>query len=189
MKNFLVEISARHIHLCSEDKDKLFGPDFKLTKLKSLSQPSLFACEETVDLKVGEKKIKNVRIIGPLRPYTQIEISKTDARFLKAPVPLRISGDIDHSQGCTLIGPAGVVNLGQGMIIAKRHLHLPEKEAKTLNLKQGQVISIRIAGKRGLIFKQVIVRVDQKFRAAVHIDTDEGNAAGIEDETKGKIII
>ncbi len=189
MKKILVEVSARHIHLCSEDKDKLFGPDFKLTKFKNLSQPNLFACEETIDLKIGEKEIKNVRVIGPLRPYTQIEVSQTDARFLKALIPLRISGDIDHSQGCTLIGPAGVVNLKQGMIIAKRHLHVSKKEAEELGLKQGQAISVRIAEERGLIFKQVIVRIDQKFHATVHIDTDEGNAAGVDKECKGKIMI
>jgi len=189
MDKILIEVSARHIHLCLEDQNKLFGPNFKLTKLKDLSQPNLFAAKEFVDIQIGEKKIEAVRVVGPLRPYTQIEISQTDARFLKAPVPLRISGDIKNSQGCTVIGPAGLVHLKQGMIIAKRHIHISLEQAKKLGLKQGHQASVQITGERGLLFEQVIIRADKNFRAAVHIDTDEGNAAGIDSKTKGKIII
>lgn len=187
-QKILIELSARHIHLCQKDQEKLFGSHFKLKKLKDLSQPGLFASQETVDIQIGERKLKNVRVIGPSRPHTQIEVSKTDARFLHVKVPLRISGNIENSQGCTVIGPQGVVNLKEGLIVAKRHIHLSPKEAKKIKLKQGQEIAVKIEGERELIFHKVMTRIDPSYKAAVHLDTDEGNAAGIERKTEGEII-
>lgn len=187
-QKILVEVSARHIHLSEEDKDKLFDAGYQLKKIKSLSQPALFACKEAVDIQIGERKLEKLRVVGPLRHRTQIEISETDARFLKVKVPLRLSGDIENSQGCTLIGPKGVVNLKEGLIIARRHLHLSSQEAQRLNLKQGQEVSVKILGERGVTFHQVITRVDPEYKAVVHLDTDEGNAAGIEGRGEGEII-
>lgn len=188
-QKILVEVSARHIHLSPKHNKKLFGADFKLTSFKDLSQPGLFAAKETVDIQIGERKLKNIRVVGPLRNYTQIEISKTDARFLRTVVPLRLSGDIENSKGCTIIGPRGVVNLKEGLIVAKRHIHLSPKEAKKMNLKQGQEIAIKTEGARRLVLYRVVARIDPSYKAAVHIDTDEGNAAGIEGETEGEIVV
>lgn len=188
-QKILVEISARHIHLSLEDKNKLLGTELVLRKIKDLSQPGLFACAETVDLQIGEKKLEKVRIIGPLRPRTQIEISQTDARFLKIKVPFRISGDTENSQGCTIIGPKGVVNLREGLIIARRHLHLAPAEALKFGLKNGQEVSLKIDGERSLTFHKVITRIGSDYQAAAHLDTDEGNAAGVEARGEGEIII
>jgi len=189
LKKILIEISGRHIHLSQKDKNMLFGANYELTKLKDLSQPGLFACKETVDIQIDEKKLKNLRIIAPFRPQTQIEISQTDAYFLKIKAPLRLSGDIINSAGCTVIGPKGKINLEKGIIIAKRHLHLNRGEARKLNLKNNQEISIKIKGGRELTFHKVIARVDSDYKAAVHLDTDEGNAAGIVNQTYGEIIL
>lgn len=185
----LVEISARHIHLSKEDKNKIFGAQFELKKIKDLSQPGLFACQETVDIQIGQEILKEIRVVGPLRSETQIEISRTDAHRLKIDAPLRLSGDLENSQGCAVIGPQGMVNLKEGLIIAKRHLHLDPEEAQKLNLKHGQEISIKIKGERELIFHKVITRMDPSYKTAVHLDTDEGNAAGIEKRGEGEIII
>ncbi|PIU01855.1 propanediol utilization protein [bacterium (Candidatus Torokbacteria) CG09_land_8_20_14_0_10_42_11] len=183
----LVEISGRHVHLSEKDKTELFGADYVLTKLKDLSQPGLFACQETVEIQVGEKKLKKVRIIGPPRAQTQIEISQTDGYFLKIEAPLRLSGDLADSPECKIIGPKGEVNLKEGLIIAKRHLHLSPEEARGFNLKNNQEISLKIDGERGLTFHKIIARVSPDYKAAVHLDTDEGNAAGIVNKTYGEI--
>ncbi len=185
----LVEISARHIHLSQSDCEKIFGKGYGLKKTKDLSQPGLFACQETVDIKLGPETLKKVRIVGPFRSQTQIEVSCTDTHYLKVNAPLRLSGDLKNSQGCTVIGPNGVINLKEGLIIAKRHIHLSPEEAQKLNLQHGQEISIKIKGKRALTFHNVITRVNPAYRAAVHLDTDEGNAAGIEGKGEGEIII
>jgi len=185
----LVEVSARHIHLFKPHCAEIFGKGYKLKKIKDLSQPGLFACQETVDIQIGQKTLKEVRVVGPLRSETQIEISRTDAHHLKIDAPLRLSGDLENSQGCAVIGPQGVVNLKEGLIIAKRHLHLDPEEAQKLNLKNGQEISIKVKGGRELIFHKIITRVDPNYKAAVHLDTDEGNAAGIEKRGEGEIII
>lgn len=188
-QKFLVEISAHHIHLSKTDCAEIFGKGYELKKIKDLSQPGLFACQETVDIQIGQETLKEVRVVGPLRSETQIEVSRTDAHHLKIDAPLRLSGDLEGSQGCAVIGPQGVVNLKEGLIIAKRHLHLNPEEAQKLNLKHGQEISIKIRGERALTFHKVITRVDPSYKAAVHLDTDEGNAAGISGGGEGEIII
>ncbi|MFA4880024.1 MAG: phosphate propanoyltransferase [Candidatus Doudnabacteria bacterium] len=185
----LVEVSARHIHLSKPHCAEIFGKSYELKKIKDLSQPGLFACQETVDIQIGQEILKEVRVVGPFRSRTQIEISRTDAHHLKIDAPLRLSGDLEDSQGCAVIGPQGVVNLKEGLIIAKRHLHLDPEEAQKLNLKNGQEISIKIKGKRELIFHKVTTRVDSNYKAVVHLDTDEGNAAGISGGGEGEIII
>jgi len=185
-----VEVSARHIHLSKEDKEKLFGKGYKLQPLRWLSQPKLFAAKETVALKIGDKVIENVRIVGPEREKTQVEISLTDAFFFKIFPPIKVSGDISGTPGAVLIAPNGnQVEIKEGVIVPQRHIHASPKEAKELGLSQGDIVSVKIEGKRGLIFDNVVVRVKEGFSLAMHIDTDEGNAAGIPKGGKGKIIL
>ncbi len=180
----LTETSARHIHLCEKDLKKLFGKT-KLIPIKKLSQPEQFAAKEIVTL-INKNKKLNLRVIGPTRDYSQIEISKTDAIKLKINPPLRLSGHIKNAVKIKVLGPKGNTNIP--VIIAKRHIHLSDKEAKKFKLKNKQKVSIKIKGKRGLIFNEVLVRTGKQHKSAFHIDTDEANAAGISNKTFGEII-
>ena len=185
----LVEISARHVHLSAEHLEVLFGEGHKLTNLKELSQPGQFATEERVTIKGPKGEMARVIVLGPTRPETQVEVSATDARSLGLSAQVRMSGDIQNTTGMTLIGPAGTVVLHKGVIIAKRHIHLSDQEAKQFGLEDHQVVSVEITSDdRSLTFGDVVVRVNPNFRAAMHIDTDEGNAAGIQGSTQGVII-
>jgi putative phosphotransacetylase len=189
MDKILTEVSARHVHLSKQDGEKLFGPEKKLDKIKDLSQPGEFSAEQKVDLKTSKNILKGIRIIGPWREQTQVEISQTDAYFLGLNPPIRESGDLIGSEKCILIGPAGEVNLSAGVIIAQRHLHLDPLTAQENNLKNKDLVSVKINSvKRSLTFHQVVVRVNDNFKPAFHIDTDEGNAAGINKTTQGEII-
>jgi len=183
-----VEVSARHIHISEKDGKVLFGENFKLTKLKDLSQPSEFASNEVLDIEANGKKISNVRIIGPAREKTQIEISKTDAVYLGINPPLRLSGDIEGSAGIKMVGPNGELELSEGLIIAKRHIHCNHSEASSLKIKNNCIVSVKIEGDRAVIFENVVVRVGDDYKLSMHIDTDEGNAAGTDKKTKGVII-
>jgi propanediol utilization protein len=174
-----LEISARHIHLSQSDLEILFGKNHKLQKLKDLSQPGQFAARETIKLVGPKGEIDNVRIIGPQRARSQVEISKTDGFILGIVPPPRLSGDVVGSPGIKIVGPKGEVNLVEGLIIAKRHLHISLDEAKNLKVKHGDLISIKVEGERGVIFNNVVVRVDKNFRLACQLDTDEANAAGV----------
>lgn len=184
-----IEISARHIHLCEKDFLELFGIGAKLEKLKDLSQTGQFASNQTVDLKTDKGIIKNVRILGPLRPETQVEISRTDAYQLGVNPPFKVSGDLKDSAGIILAGSAGKIQLKSGMIIAQRHIHASELDAKKYNLKNKQIVSVKILGKRALVFDNVIVRIHKDFVWNFQIDTDEANAAGVEGAGEGEIII
>ncbi len=188
----LVEISARHVHLSQEHLETLFGSGYELNKVKNLSQKGQFAVRETVIIQTEKDKIENVRILGPVRPRTQAEVSKTEARQLGVDPPVRKSGNLDGSAGCKLIGPQGEVDLKEGMIIAWRHIHLDPETAKKYsldNLGDDKYISVKIeTSERSLTFHQVRVRIDPSFTPAFHIDTDEANAAGIEQEIEGEII-
>ena len=174
-----VEVSARHCHLSKEDLEKLFGVGYELKKMKQLSMPSDFAAEEIVDVQVGNKKIEKVRVVGPLRNQTQVEVSKTDAVALGANPPVRLSGDLADSLGVTLIGPAGKVDLDRGLIIALHHLHCNPAEAKSLGVKNKDSIAVKINSERPVAFFNVPVRVGENYKLCLHLDTDEGNAAGI----------
>lgn len=174
-----VEVSARHIHLSKPDVEKLFGLDYELKKLKQLYLPSEFAVEETLNIKAGDKEIKGVRIVGPIRDKTQVEISKTDAIMLSVNPPLRLSGNIENSAGIILEGPRGSIELQNGLIIARRHLHCAPEEAKKAGLRNGQIVSVDIKGERATTFHCVEVRVRDDYKLCLHLDTDEGNAAGI----------
>lgn len=177
-KQVKVEVSGRHVHLCKKDLDVLFGNDFELTFFKELSQPGQFASNEKVDLVSDDGEFSDVRILGPVRTQSQVEISQTDARHLNIITPLRLSGDIKGSASIKIIGPKGEIVLNEGVIIAKRHFHCTPETSKELNLKEGDIIKVKVgeSGVRGLIFDNIEVRISDKFSDAVHVDTDEGNA-------------
>ncbi len=180
MAKVLIETSARHVHLSKEHIDKLFGEGHELTFKKALSQPGQFACEERVTV-VGEKKeIKNVSILGPARSATQVEISLTDARSIGCVAPIRESGDIAGSGACKIIGPCGEIEISEGVIAAKRHIHLTPETAKEMGVSDKQIVSVKIdSDDRKTVFGDVVIRVSDKFSPAMHIDTDESNAAGV----------
>lgn len=183
-----VEISARHVHLCQKDLDMLFGFGFKLDKLKDLSQKGEFAAKQTVELTGPKASFREVRIVGPVRKNTQVEITATDGRILGLEAPVRISGDTVGSATAIIAGPKGRVKLKEAVIIAKRHLHLSISEAKKLGLKNNQKVSIKILGERSATFHQVIVRVGENFSLSCHIDTDEANSAGLKSCGYGELI-
>ena len=187
--NFVVETSARHVHVTQEDLETLFGKGYELTKKKDLSQPGQYACEERVAVVGSKKELAGVSILGPVRPATQVEISLTDARSIGVAAPIRESGDIAGSGACKLVGPAGEVELKEGVIAAKRHIHATPEDAEKLGVQDKDVVSVKIeTGERSLVFGDVVVRVSPKFALAMHIDTDESNAAGCGREVYGEIV-
>lgn len=188
-KKILVETSARHVHLSEADLEVLLGKGQSLTVKKMLSQPGQFASNERINLVGPKNTISNVLILGPTRPSTQVEISLTDARSLGISVPVRESGDIAGSAGLKLVGPAGEVEISEGAIAAKRHIHLDPATAEELGVNDKQIVSAKVeTDGRSLIFGDVVVRVSEKFSPAVHIDTDEANAAGCVGEVYAEII-
>ncbi len=188
-KKILVETSARHVHLSEADLEVLLGKGQALTVKKMLSQPGQFASNERINLVGPKNTITNVLILGPTRPSTQVEISLTDARSLGISVPVRESGDIAGSAGLKLVGPAGEVEITEGAIAAKRHIHLDPATADELGVTDKQIVSAKVdTDGRSLIFGDVVVRVSEKFAPAVHIDTDEANAAGCSGEVYAEII-
>ena len=188
-KNIMVEVSARHIHLSQEHLEVLFGKGYELTPKKALSQPGQFACEERVTVVGAKKELAGVSVLGPVRPDTQVELSLTDARSIGVAAPVRESGDIKESGNCKLVGPCGTVELAEGVIAAKRHIHLTPEDAEQFGVKDSQVVRVEInTDGRSLIFGDVVVRVSPKYAAAMHIDTDESNAAGIAGACTGIIL-
>ncbi|MDE6960301.1 MAG: phosphate propanoyltransferase [Lachnospiraceae bacterium] len=186
--NFIVETSARHVHVSQEDLETLFGKGYELTKKKDLSQPGQYACNEKVTI-VGSKKEMAASILGPVRPASQVEISLTDARSIGVDAPIRESGDVAGSGSCKLVGPCGEVELKEGVIAAKRHIHATPEDAEKLGVKDKDVVSVKIdTDGRSLVFGDVVVRVSPKFALAMHIDTDESNAAGCGREVHGEIV-
>ena len=185
----LVETSARHIHLSKEALETLFGAGYELTKKKDLSQPGQYACAERVDVVGPKKTLTGVSILGPARNATQVEISLTDARSIGVVAPIRESGDIAGTGACKLVGPCGEVEITEGVIAAKRHIHMTTADAAEMGLTDKQIVSVKIASEgRETIFGDVVVRVSDKFALAMHIDTDESNAAGVAPGTMGIII-
>ncbi len=173
----IVETSARHVHLSSADIETLFGAGHELTVKKMLSQPGQFACEERVDVVGPKNTIKNVSVLGPARKASQVEISLTDARTLGISVPVRESGDLAGSAPVKLVGPAGEVELAEGAIAAQRHVHLTPETAEKLGVKDKEIVMTKLDTSRSLIFDDVVIRVSPTFADAMHIDTDESNAA------------
>lgn len=174
-----VGVSNRHVHLSQTDLARLFGSDSQLKKTRDLSQPGQFACEQTVTLVGPKGVIENVRVLGPLRTKTQVEISATDGFKLGVSPPVRDSGDLEGSAKITLVGPEGAVTLPQGVIIAARHIHMKENDALRLGVKNKDRVCVRAAGPRGVIFEEVLVRVSPDFLLEFHADLDEANAAGL----------
>ncbi len=184
----MVETSARHVHLTQADLDTLFGAGYTLTSKKDLSQPGQFACVEKVEV-VGPKSSLKMSILGPVRPETQIEVAKTDARALGIDAPLRMSGDLEGTPGCKIIGPKGEIEVQKGVIVAKRHAHMTPEQAVEYGVTDGEAVGLRLEyNDRALIFGDVIVRVSKTAGLAVHIDTDEANAAGLTGTVDGDIV-
>lgn len=189
MKKFIVETSARHVHVTQKDLETLFGAGYQLTPKKYLSQPGQFASEERVDVVGPKKTLSRVSILGPVRPETQIELSLTDARSIGVAAPIRESGDVAGSGACKLVGPAGEVEVAEGVIAAKRHIHMTPEDAAEYGVEDKQVVSVKVDTEgRSLIFGDVVVRVSPKYALAMHIDTDESNAACAGNGTMGEII-
>ena len=173
----LVETSARHVHISKEHLAILFGADAELTVKKELSQPGQFACNERVTIVGPKGEMANVSILGPTRPETQVELSRTDARKVGIDAPIRESGQLEGTPGCKLIGPKGEVELTKGVIVAKRHAHIPPDVAEQWGIKDQQIVSLKVGdNERSLIFGDVVARVSASAGLAVHIDTDEANA-------------
>ncbi len=189
MSKVLVETSARHVHVSEKDLEILFGKGYQLTKKKDLSQPGQYACAERVDVVGPKKTLTGVSILGPTRPATQVEISLTDARAIGVAAPIRESGDIAGSGACKLVGPAGEVEISEGVIAAKRHIHMTTADAAEMGLHDKDVVSVKIdSDDRSIIFGDVVVRVSDKFALAMHIDTDESNAGCVACGAMGEVI-
>jgi putative phosphotransacetylase len=188
-KDVLVEISARHAHVTQEHLEVLFGEGATLTQTKSLSQPGQFATSQKIDVVGPRNTLKGVTILGPVRSATQVEVAATEARTLGIKAPIRESGKITGSAGATLIGPAGSITIEEGVIVAKRHIHFSETEAVEYGVADKEIVMVKISSDdRTLVFDDVVVRVHPSFAAAMHIDTDESNAAGISGEVMGEVI-
>lgn len=185
-----VETSARHVHLTEEHVEILFGKGHKLTEKKRLSQPTEYACEERVDIVGAKKELKNVIILGPPRKATQIEVSLTDARTLGVDAPIRESGDVAGSAPCKIVGPAGSIEISEGVIAAKRHIHLPPDIAEKYGVANKQIVKVKINSALGrtTIFDDVVIRVHDTFMPFMHIDTDESNACAAVGNVEGEII-
>lgn len=189
MSKVIVEISARHVHLSEKDLAILFGEGAKLTNKRELSQPGQFLCEERVTLVGPKRTLERVSILGPTRPDTQVELSLTDARSIGAVAPVRESGDVKDSGVVKIVGPCGEVEIPCGVIAAKRHIHITPEDAAVMGVTDKQIVKVKVYGERAMTFDEVVVRVSEKFRTRMHIDTDEANAAGIAGEVEGDVIL
>ena len=189
MSQILVETSARHIHVTKETLEVLFGKGHELTKKKDLSQPGQYACEERVTVVGPKKELANVSILGPCRNADQVELSATDARSIGLPIVIRESGDVAGTPGCKLVGPCGEVEIKEGVIVAKRHIHLTPETAEKLGVKNKDIVWVRVnTPERKAVLGDVVVRVSESFADAMHIDTDESNAIGATPELYGEIV-
>jgi putative phosphotransacetylase len=184
-----IEYSARHVHLSQADQDVLFGPGYQMKPLKELSQTGQFAYEEKVTVK-GPKGEFQARVLGPCRKQTQVELAWSDGRTIGAKTPVRVSGDLAGSGGgVTLIGPQGSITLQEGVINDQRHLHISDTEAAEMGLKTGDMIDVAVPGETPLIVREAVVRVHPSFRANIHLDTDEANAASLNEQgAMGEIV-
>lgn len=187
-EKILVEVSARHIHLSAADLAVLFGEGHELTVKKELSQPGQYACEEKVTLR-GPKGEMKLSVLGPTRKETQVELSLTDARTIGVKATIRESGDIDGTAGITLVGPCGEVTLEKGVIAAKRHIHMTKADGEKYGITDKQIVSVKIPTEgRALVFEDVVARVSDSYALAMHLDTDEANAAAIPGSCTGIIL-
>lgn len=178
-KQLPIALSNRHIHISQDDLDTLFGKGYKLNKIKDLSQPGQYACDERVKLVGPKRDIEGVRILGPVRPRTQLELSISDAFTLGIEPIIRNSGDVKGTPGIKIVGPNGEVELEEGAIVAARHIHMHPNDAEEFGVVDHEIVKIKINGPRGLVFDNVLVRVFHEFALEMHIDVEEGNASGV----------
>lgn len=184
-----IGVSNRHVHLCRADMDALFGPGSELTKRNDLSQPGQFAANETLTLRGPKGEIQRVRVLGPLRAQTQIEIALSDARTLGVVIPVRESGKLQDTPGLDLIGPQGSLPKPNGLIAALRHIHMTPPFAEAIGLSDKDTVDVEIDGIRGAVYHNVLVRVSPDYREEMHVDVDEANAAGIQNGDRARIRI
>jgi putative phosphotransacetylase len=175
----VIGISNKHVHLAEAHIETLFGKGHALTPIKELCQPGQFAADERVDIVGPKGALKGIRVLGPARKETQVELSLTDARTIGIDAPICESGKLSGTPGCKLVGPAGEVELAQGVMVALRHIHLSAEEAAEAGVKDQDIVTVRTLGKRPLIFQNVLIRAGEGHKREFHVDTDEGNAAGI----------
>lgn len=187
-KTFVIEGSGRHVHLCRQDIERLFGEGYELTKVKKISQPGQFACQERVNLVGPKGMLTNVVILGPEREYSQVEVSLTDARLLGVKAPTRESGDLKGSAGIIIVNKDRHIALEEGCIVAKRHVHVAEADAARLGVTNGQIVKVKTHTDRPLIFDDVVIRVSPKYQTFMHIDFDEANACDLKNGDLGEII-
>ncbi|MGN0585076.1 MAG: phosphate propanoyltransferase [Ruminococcus sp.] len=188
-KKFIVETSARHVHLTAEHFAVLFGEGKELTVKKMLSQPGQFACEERVTVVGPKKEMPGVSILGPFRSATQVELSATDARSIGIAAPIRESGDVAGSGACKIVGPCGEIEISEGVIVAKRHIHLTPEDAAEMGVKDKDVVWVKVDTEgRKAILGDVVCRVSENFATAMHIDTDESNAVSAPRDLMGEIV-
>lgn len=183
-----IGISNRHVHVCQEDLERLFGKGYELTPKKDLSQPGQFACEECVDVVGPKGTLAKVRILGPVRPETQVELAQTDARKIGVNAKLRESGVLDGTEGCKLVGPKGEIELEKGCIVAHLHIHFHTDEAAKMGIKDRQLLTVLVRGQKNVLFCDVIARVGDKMKLDFHLDTDEANAALVGPNAVGIIL-
>jgi len=184
-----VGLSNRHIHLTEEHIEALFGKGYQLTPMKDLSQPGQYACEEKVDVVGPKGTLKGVRVLGPARKATQIEISLADSYVLGVNPPIRDSGDLAGSPGAKIVGPNGEVTIDEGVIVAARHIHMTPEDAEQFGLADKDLVSVKVEGKRGLIFHNVLVRVSPSYKLEMHLDLEEGNAAGVKNGDQLEVLL
>lgn len=189
MEKILIETSARHVHVTKEALEVLFGKGFELEIKKMLSQPGQYASNQKVEV-VGPKGSLKCSILGPVRSKNQVELSFTDARTLGVVAPVRESGDVAGSAPCKLVGPCGEVDLTEGVIVAKRHIHMTEKDAENFGVKNGDIVAVKVLNETGrkLVFDDTVVRVSNSYALAMHIDTDEANAGALSGEIFGELV-
>ena len=185
----VIGVSNRHVHLSQADLEVLFGKDYVLTKMKDMKQPGQFATNEKVDIVGPKGKFSGVRIIGPVRKETQVEVSITDSFKLGVKPPIRQSGDLQGTPGIKVVGPKGEVDIPRGVIVAARHIHMPQYIADIKGYKDGQVVKVETYGERKIIMHNVVLRVSDKMAKEMHIDVDEANAAGLKNDDLVKIIV
>lgn len=184
-----IALSNRHVHLSQADIEVLFGAGHELTHFKPLSQPGQYACEERVEIVGPKKSIAGVSILGPFRKQTQVELSATDARSIGLGIAVKESGDLAGTPGCKIVGPKGTIEIPEGVIVAKRHIHATVADAKELGVVDKEIVNVKIESNgRSLIFGDVIVRVSDSYALAMHIDTDESNAGLVAPGTMGEIV-
>lgn len=183
-----IGLSNKHVHLSAGDLETLFGKGHELHPQKELKQPGQYACEEKVDVVGAKSTLKGVRVLGPLRAETQVELALTDARVAGVKAPVRESGKLEGTPGVKLVGPSGEVEIPRGVIAALRHIHMSPAEAAEAGVQDKQMISVKVSGERGLVFDNVLIRVTDGFVKEMHLDTDEGNAAGLANDVEVEIL-